>query len=93
MKNCIKVYEYDLKLKEIEYGIIVVAVVLESATSNYQYRLFWKALLLSRYSSSVCQQALLLSVSCSALSVACLPELLIGQKPALLLGFSLVVLA
>ena len=37
------------------------------------------------------QDALLLSISCSALSVALLPALLIGLKPALLLGFSLVV--
>ena len=43
------------------------------------------------YSSSVGQQALLLHVSCSALSVAHRPALLIGLKPALLLGFSLVV--
>ena len=34
---------------------------------------------------------LLLSFSCSALSVALLPALLIGLKPALLLGFSRVV--
>ena len=45
------------------------------------------------YSSSVGQQALLLYVSCSALLVAHVPALLRGPKPALLLGFSLVVLA
>ena len=43
------------------------------------------------YSSSVGRRALLLHVSCSALSVAHHPALLIGLKPALLLGFSLVV--
>ena len=43
------------------------------------------------YSSSVGRQALLLHVSCSALSVARHPALLIGKIPALLLGFSLVV--
>ena len=37
------------------------------------------------------RQALLLHVSCSALSVARRPALLIGKIPALLLGFSLVV--
>ena len=35
---------------------------------------------------------LLLSFSCSVVSVARLPTLLIVQKPALLLGFSLVVI-
>ena len=43
------------------------------------------------YSSSVCQHALLLQVSCGAVSVARAPALLIHPKPALLLGFSLVV--
>ena len=49
------------------------------------------ALLLIRYNGSAFQLALLLHVSCSALSVAHRPALLIGIKPALLLGFSLVV--
>ena len=43
------------------------------------------------YSSSVCQHALLLQVSCGAVSIERAPALLIHPKPALLLGFSLVV--
>ena len=43
------------------------------------------------YSSSVGRHVLLLDVSCSALSVARHPALLLGKIPALLLGFSLVV--
>ena len=46
---------------------------------------------LTMYSSSVCQHALLLQVSYGAVSVARAPVLLIHPKPALLLGFSLVV--
>ena len=43
------------------------------------------------YSSSVGQHALLIHVSCNAVSVACCPTLLINLIRALLLGFSLIV--
>lgn len=49
-------------------------------------------LLLHLYSSSAGVHALLLRVSCSTLLVAPVPELLMYLEPALLLGFSLVVM-